>query len=504
MAAVLPSTTPSGTADAAPRAPRRREASRLLPAAFAALTLALGSVGLGVPSYWFDEAASLSAAERPPAEIIDLVSSVDAVHAVYYLILGAWVDVFGTSEVATRSLSLIALAAASCGFALFVLRWRGPRIAAVAGIAFVLLPGIAWSGGEARGYSMALACSVWALVALQRAARRRPVARRGGAGWWVLYALLLTASFAFSILGVLVVFAHVAYLLLEHGRRRLLPFAISWVVAFAAIAPLLLLAASQRGQVGWIDLTPVQLAAKVTLGQLFLGPREAGAGAAALTSAVVAFVVVAALAVLAMFRARGDARNSTVVGATLLLAPTVLLGGGVLVGVQLYQERYLLFAAPGACLLISEGIAVLRSRPALAYGVLGLLLVVMVAPLVAQRQEASKSGDDYRALAEAGADADAVVYASDTARGIGIAYPGALADARDLTLAESPVESDTLWGIDGAALDIRGAGSIAVYSRTSGASTAATRELGAAGCAPSGKSLRETRYELTLWSCPGP
>ena len=474
----------------------------LLPLAAAVLTLATGAIGLGTPSYWFDEAASLSAATRSPAELLTLVQSVDIVHASYYVLLSGWIQVFGPGEVAVRALSLLALAAASAGFVRFAHRFRGPYVAATAGLLFVALPGIAWAGAEARGYSFALAACVWALVALQAALER-------GGGWrWTVYGLLLAVSTLFSIMTVLMVVAHVLYVRLVGRARVWTPgFVLAWVVSLVASIPLFLAALAQRQQLDWIDLDPARLGAKVAIGQLFLGPRDGGDVSPALISGVIAAVIALVLVVVALIAARGPARRSVVFAVVWFAVPTLALALPVLLGIQLYQERYLVFAAPGACLLIAEGILLLRPRRVLAPVAIVALLATMVAPLVDQRGEGSKAGDDYRALAATGESADAVVYVVPDARGVGIAYPDALGDADDAVLVDSPGRSGTLWGVNAPIAERADAlrGRVAVYAPTAGGveTASALEALEAAGCVPTGQALGAVRFSVSLYDCGG-
>jgi mannosyltransferase len=477
-----------------------RRTGVLLPIAAAVMTLVTGAIGLGAPSLWFDEAASISAAQRSPGELAALVRDIDIVHAAHYALLSGWVELFGIGEIAVRSLSLIALAVAAAGFVLFVQRFRGRLAAAVAGVLFVMLPGIAWSGAEARGYAFALAACTWALVALQSAISR------GGWWRWAVYAALLVASAVFSIMTVLMVAAHVVYLVaVARVASRWRGFAVAWAAALLATLPLIVVASRQQAQLDWIDLDPARLAAKVGIGQLFLGPRDGGGITPALVSAAAAAVICAALGILALVAARGEARRSVLFALVWFAVPTLALALPVLVGLQLYQERYLLFAAPGACLLVAEGLLLLRSRGILAVVALGLLVATMIPPLVAQREEGSKAGDEYRALAAVGADAETVLYVVPTARGVGIAYPRSLGSATDATLRETPARSATLWGVDDPIDDGAAAlsGRTAVYTPTGGGDEAAASGglLERAGCEPTGRTHVAVRFTVVLYDC---
>jgi mannosyltransferase len=470
----------------------------MLPVTAAALVLITGAIGLGRPSYWFDEAASLSGADRSPSELAALIQTVDAVHAAHYALLSGWIDLFGAGEVATRALSLIALAAACAGFVLFVHRFRGPLIAAAAGLCFAVLPGIAWSGAEARGYAFALAACVWALAALQSALKR--------GGWrWSVYGLLLLVSLLFSIMTVLMIVAHAVYVRLIGRVGVLRPgFVLAWGASLLAGIPLFLAAMTQRQQLDWIDLDPIRLAGKVAIGQLFLGPRDGAGLSSTLPSAVIAAMIVGALGCVALVAARGPARSSVLFAVTWFAVPTLALAIPVLVGVELYQERYLVFAAPGACLLIAEGLLLLRPRKVLAPVVLVLLVAALIGPLVAQRDEGSKAGDEYRALADVGASADTVVYTVPTARGIGIAYPRALDGAEDVLLLSPPAASASLWGISAASPEppAEAHGRVAVYSPSDdGESLAAVSEaLERWGCVPA-ERLSAVRFSVEVYDC---
>ena len=74
-----------------------------------ALGAGLGLAWGGQPSYWFDEAATLSAARRSVPQLWALLRSTDAVHGLYYLGMHGWLALVGTSEAATRAPSAIGL-----------------------------------------------------------------------------------------------------------------------------------------------------------------------------------------------------------------------------------------------------------------------------------------------------------------------------------------------------------------------------------------------------------
>ena len=84
-----------------------------VPVVAAALSLWIGLR----QSVWFDEAYSIMVAKRSASEIIRL-SALDTHPPLYYLVLKIWANVFGWSELALRSLSVIfygaSIAVAGC------------------------------------------------------------------------------------------------------------------------------------------------------------------------------------------------------------------------------------------------------------------------------------------------------------------------------------------------------------------------------------------------------
>ena len=85
----------------------------VVPVVAAALSLWIGLR----QSVWFDEAYSIMVAKRSASEIIRL-SALDTHPPLYYLVLKIWANVFGWSELALRSLSVIfygaSIAVAGC------------------------------------------------------------------------------------------------------------------------------------------------------------------------------------------------------------------------------------------------------------------------------------------------------------------------------------------------------------------------------------------------------
>src|SRR5215471_5243496 len=149
------------------RSARRPDGVLLVPPAAA---LAIMLWGLNGPSYWRDEADTVSAVARSFPQLIRMLGHVDAVHGLYYLLLWPVAQVAGTGEIATRLPSTLAMAAAALGIAAIARRLASRRAALCAGLLFAALPEVSVQGHDARPYAMITAAAVLASFLLVRVA----------------------------------------------------------------------------------------------------------------------------------------------------------------------------------------------------------------------------------------------------------------------------------------------------------------------------------------------
>ncbi|MBG6182592.1 mannosyltransferase [Arthrobacter sp. CAN_A214] len=404
------------------------------------LQLLIGGLWSGTPSYWADEAATLSAAGRAFPEMLRLLSGTDAVHGAYYGIQGVWLSLVGTGAFPARLTSVAAVAMTVSGVVLLGARLAGRRAGAYAGVAALFLPGLAWTGLELRSYSFSAMLAVATLLMLEAALRR------GGTARWVGYAMALTMSVWVFVFAVLLVLPAAAL-----ARSRKAGAAWWWSTGAAAVAslPIVAVTSQQTSQVTWIGNDPRQLMESMFVGQYFFGQRSNGASESWFAHAAVALALLT-LAVLCWFihRAIQDRRSEQVLlVAAWVAAPTLILVGVTLLGKPLYVERYLTFTAPGLCLWVGLALAAMPKRAGLAALTAFCLLATPV--LVLQKTQDAKR-DNYEAIArfvdfekEPGA---AVIHATIQSKGVGIAYPDQFAGLEDVAQAEGPVESAEFWG----------------------------------------------------------
>jgi uncharacterized membrane protein len=166
---------------------------RIFLASMAVMALVLRVPRLGI-RYWGDEAISVGIASRPLLEIPHYLRF-DGSPPLYYVLLHFWMRLWGTSEVATHSLSLLislsAIPAAWwCAKALF-----GPRAARPAALLASVFPYLAYYGTETRMYVLLGVLSTLALVGWVRALQ---APGPGLAGRWLALAVVASVAVLYT------------------------------------------------------------------------------------------------------------------------------------------------------------------------------------------------------------------------------------------------------------------------------------------------------------------
>lgn len=489
------------------RGPRARPAPRVAGTAAAAGLLALGVflVGLTGPSPWRDEVVSAQVADRGPAGVLAVVRHVDAVHATYYLLAGPWVG--GEAGVMRlRLLSALALAGAVAGVALLAARLAGGRLAGPVAGAFaaaltIASPVASRYAQEARPYALVTLAAVVSTLLLVAAAddAARPAVRTG-------YGLSVVVLVLLNVLAGLLLVAHLAHLALVRGAgaRRALR---AQAVALAALVPFLLVALTQRGQVGWLR--------RPDTAALLSVPADLWGG---LLPAAVALAVPLAALVLPAARA---ARPALVLALCWGWLPPLLLWV-VSQWRPLFDLRYLVLCLPGGALAVALALVALARaagtagrRAAVAAGGVAVLALVVVAGLPGQQAVRGPNGhvDDVRgtaaAVAALAAPGEPVLYAPDHLRLVTLAYPPA-APLRDVALCVGGAASGTFTGVpcppDVVAGRLAGARTVLLVEPADAPRDGTVRParaiLLAAGFAPQRSVLPPGGFRVTRWSRP--
>jgi uncharacterized membrane protein len=197
--------------------------------------------------------AALQVYQRPTPEkgstdTIRTLAIDDAQHPpLYYLLVRLWVEIFGSSIVAIRSLSVLS---GLLVFPLIYLLCRelftSPLVGGMAVALIAVSPFHLLYAQEAREYALWTALILGSSWALLRALRLKTI------GSWVVYALTLILGFYTYLLTILVAIGHGAYVLVVERRpsRSAIAYLLASAFAGVAFAPWLWVIAVRQAEIG--------------------------------------------------------------------------------------------------------------------------------------------------------------------------------------------------------------------------------------------------------------
>ena len=240
-----------------------------MPRRLALLAVALGlrAPGLARESLWLDELSSVSVAVMAPRDLLHHLTTLDVHPPLYFALLGAWLRLFGTSELAARSLSLVAGMLAVAGISHLARALLPPREALAAAALAATSPFAVYYAREARSYSLTLALTALAVTLLVRALRS-PTPGRWGA--FVVAATALAYTHVFGLLTI--AGSTLGLIALRRDRRSLAKALAAYAVVAVAYLPWASTLASQVTRVErsfWIDAPDARA---WLLGWLYDGP----------------------------------------------------------------------------------------------------------------------------------------------------------------------------------------------------------------------------------------
>ncbi|MBO9627041.1 MAG: glycosyltransferase family 39 protein [Microbacterium sp.] len=427
------------------------------PALWGGLAVAAVSyIGAGVPSYWGDEAASVLSAQRSWPSLLSELSTVDAVHGVYYALLHLWIDVFGSSEWSTRALSTIGIGFLAAGVVVLGRRWFDLRTGVLAGALIAIIPRAGVLAVEARGYALAAAAAVWTTVLLVTLARSG--ARRRA---WIVYGIAVAVSGTFFLYLLLMPLVHLSYLLtapdLERRRESLRRWVVSMLVAGVLAVPIAIAAELQKQQIAFLAhrsyMTPAGLFVSPWFGHLPV-------------ALVLWAVLLAGILAVALLRRR-DRESAPAFWALLvwLVAPAVILATIDVAVSPTYNPRYLSFCLGAVAMFLAAGVFAILDAARAVGGPRGVAMVLVVLiglgaatavpEFVRERGPFAKDGGaDGRAAAEILATqarpGETVLFGTQTRpsrapRLVYRLYPEAFTGLRDPQLVQAAEDTDGLW-----------------------------------------------------------
>ncbi|MGB3334852.1 MAG: glycosyltransferase family 39 protein [Mycobacterium sp.] len=371
-----------------PRSPRSPDAAVIAVAA----TL-ISAIGASRPSLWFDEAATISAAtHRSLPELWRMLTHIDAVHGLYYLVMHGWFAVFPATEFWARVPSSLAVGAGAAGVVVLSRGFTGRQVSVCAGVLYAILPRMTWAGVEARPYAISAMAAVWLTVLWVAAARRNTVRL------WVGYGVAVVAATLLNTFTVLLVAVHAAALREVGGegsaRRR---WAAAAGIALAALAPFLWFGQGQIRQVAWIRPLNPRTVIEIVQQQYFDN---------SVPFAILAWLVLVGAVIAVRNGTRqapdADTRQLAVLCVTWMVIPTVAtLAYSVLVK-PVYYPRYLISTAPAMAIALAIAVSTIAGSRRVVIGVVALLAIAAVPNYVANQRDryTKEKGWDYSAVAD--------------------------------------------------------------------------------------------------------
>jgi mannosyltransferase len=378
-----------------------------------AVVAAIGGVALRVfaPSpLWLDEALSVQVASLPFVDMVEALRH-DGHPSLYYLLLGWWMDVFGDSDGAARSLSAVA-SLGTVPVVWAIGRRRSETVAWFAAIIALTSPYLLRYGTEARMYA-ALTFLVAVAWLVTEQAVERPSLKRLVLVSLATAALVHTHYWSFWLIGAALLVIAAEGLRSTERRRALVRVGLAIIAGTATFTVWLSVFFEQLGSTGtpWADRArPAEIAIE-TLQAMGGNNRFEGE----LLGVIVLFV--------ALLGAFGWAKRDETVElrfgsgplsiAVIMTTVTLAIGGGIaLVTAGAFEGRYAAVVVPFVLLLAARGVSVLPRRAATA--TLSVLVLFGLAIGVDEgRRDRTQAGDVARAIDRDHGEGDIVAFCPD-------------------------------------------------------------------------------------------
>ncbi|MFZ1162776.1 glycosyltransferase family 39 protein [Mycobacterium sp.] len=361
------------------------------PLIVAVLAATVSLAGASRPSFWYDEAATISASySRSLSQLWRMLGNVDAVEGLYYMTMHGWFRIFPPTEFWSRVPSGLAVGGAAAGIVVLGKQFSSRTVALVAGLVCAILPRTTWAGIEARPYALSMLAAVWLTVLLVYAARR-------DSGWvWLSYGIVLAISVLVDVYLLQLCFVHGIFIyVFRRSRTVVTRFALTSVVTGCAVTPFLVEAISQAHQISWIAPIGRRTIEDVAIQQYF--ERSP-------LFAILAALVVATTITLWLFTSKRPTeadRQLLTLAIGWLVIPTALIVIWSAFVNPIYTPRYLSFTAPAIALILGVCIGALAVMRWAAAAIVGLFAIAAAPNYVsAQRGPYAKYGMDYSQVAD--------------------------------------------------------------------------------------------------------
>ncbi|HEX4110098.1 MAG TPA: glycosyltransferase family 39 protein [Solirubrobacteraceae bacterium] len=339
---------------------------------------------LGVQSYWYNEADTVSLIRHSFGSMLKLIPRLEGNPPLYYLLAWVWSRVFGDGEVGLRSLSALAGSALIGVVYVIVRRMAGHHAGLMAAALTAANPLLFWFSQEARPYILVVllvAIGFWCFLRVLE----EPSPRRL---WpWVLLSVLSLATHYFALFAIA---PELAWLLLrERSRRGVLIGGGIVVLAGGALLPIALRqrrAGVDTSIVGSFGQRLTELPKQVLVG--YSGPVEKPLTAvAALLALYSVYLAVRAVG--------GEPRRQALIAGLLGVAGLVIVLALAAVGLDYVNTRNLIALTFFAIVVMAIGFAgPAAGARGLAAG--ACLCALLVADVIGVETNRIYQRDDWR------------------------------------------------------------------------------------------------------------
>lgn len=347
---------------------------------------------------WRDEYATWVHASLDLPGLLDAAGRVDAVFGPYYLLMHALEPALPADLAWLRLPSIVSFVAATAMVGILASRWWGSGAALAAGLAFAVNPALLAQATNARPYAVSVMFVVAAALAIDLAASRP-------GRWWGWAAASVAGALAVAMhLFAIVPLAATAVLLIGRSRSWR-PWALAALPSLAIAVVIGLVGSGQRGQLTWLSAPDLREAIGI-----LADAAGVSSGRAVVVDALLLGVLAAAFAAAVIDVERPVGRHAAELrplafSGTLLAGPWLALSIGSWLVAPMLTERYMLWSAAGAALVIGGAVgswARRRTPAAITAGVLATALLVVGAVFSFERLAALEAlGTRPGALEEA-------------------------------------------------------------------------------------------------------
>src|ERR1700761_2920581 len=361
------------------------------PVIVAVLASVVSLAGAGRPSFWYDEAATISAAySRSLSQLWHMLGNVDAVEGLYYVLMHGWFKIVPPTEFWSRVPSGLAVGAAAAGVVVLGKQFSSRTVALACGVVCTILPRATWAGIEARPFALSMMAAVWLTVLLVRATRR------DNAWVWLCYGLALATSVLLDVYLLLLTPVYVVFICaFRRSRTVVLRFALASVLACCALTPFLIAAIGQAHQISWVAPIGHRAIEDVAIQQYFERSPPF-----TILSALIAATAIALWLFTSARLVEGD-RQLLILAIGWLVIPTAAIVIWSALVHPVYTPRYLCFTAPALAVVLGVCIGALAVTRWAAPAIVCLLAIAAAPNYVsAQRSPYAKYGMDYSQVAD--------------------------------------------------------------------------------------------------------